>query len=340
MKHNGKGKKRLIKYIVTLSIIIGVLLSLIITNIFVPVKYLASYINFKTDVNGPGVMRVRFLDVGYGDCTVVELPDGKTMVIDGGKGTYADVNGLLKVLNKSKIDKIDYLICTSVKSEHCGGLAELIKYKQVLNVYVPYVTDIFITDEFASFYNRLLKSGVKFNISEYGEGVYNPEYDYWFGILSPSVRSLAGSEYDEMNSRPTKDTINDASCVLWLQYAGNGILFLGDVGGVVQSKVVRTMRMEDKTFILGDNVLKFGKCAAVKTSNHCGPDSVCAPLYDFIAPSAAIITVGDNAQSSPSIEDIAILQLYVGDEIYRTDIHGTITINMDSANYHIAKETT
>lgn len=335
---NKRLKRLLIKYSIIFSVTAVVMISLIITNIFIPIKYLGAYVHFTSDKNEEGAMRIRFVDVGYGDCTVVELPDGKTMLIDGGKGTYSDVHNILKILNLSNIDKIDYLICTSVKSEHCGGLAELVKYKPVGTAYIPFVANIYMTDEYAEFYNQLLKSGAQIEVAEYGEGVYSKEYSYWFGILSPAVHLLPQSEYNVMNSEPTPGNINNASCVFWLQYAGKGILFLSDVGTSVQGKVERAMRVENRVFNLNGEIVEMGECIAIKSANHCGLNSVSATLYDFLQPKAAIITIGENAQNSPSLEDIAILQLYVGNNLYRTDINGMITIKVNEENFFIDRE--
>lgn len=179
-----KNKKRLskssIKLIVWLSVAIFIAVLLILINIFIPIKYIGAYVNFNKDLPPQNSMRIRYMDVGYGDCAIVELPDGKTMLIDGGVATYSNVHKILKTLNSSGIDKLDYLICTSVKSEHCGGLSEIIKYKSVDRAYIPYVINKEITDEYKKFYSQLTKSGASAEVAEYGKGIYNREAGYFF----------------------------------------------------------------------------------------------------------------------------------------------------------------
>ena len=338
MKRMKKSKIRKIKIIVSVSAVSTFIVALIITNIFIPVIYFTAYVHFKKDKNPSEQMRVRYLDVGYGDCSLVELPDGKTLLIDGGTGTYNNVYKLLDTLNSSGIKTIDYLVCTSVKSEHCGALAEILKYKSVGTAFIPYVTNVYITDEYAAFYKQLLKSGAHVEIAENGKGVYGAEVDYFFTILSPQVSAYYDSEYNKMNTNPTAVNINNASAVVWLEYAGRGFMFLSDAGSQVQKDIANAIRLEQNKVLVYGEILSLSQCTVLKASNHCANGYTQPYLYDLIQPEAAIISVGKNAQSSPSNTEIANLQLYVHDKIYRTDVHGTITVTVNSQEYLISKE--
>lgn len=338
MARMSKAKKRKIKIIVSFVAAFTIIVALIITNFFIPIIYFSAYVHFKKDINPFGQMRVRYLDVGFGDCTLIELPDGKTMLIDGGTGTYGNVYKILDTLNGSGINTIDYLICTSVKSEHCGALKEIVKYKTVGAAYIPYATNIYITDEYAAFYKQLLKSGAHIETAGYGQGVYSEEYGYFFGILSPSVATNAYFEYGIMNSEPTTQNINNASAVVWLEYAGRGFMFLSDAGADSQGQIADALRLEDNKIQIRDKSVNISLCTMLKAANHCANGYTQPILYDFIEPEAAIISVGKNAQACPSNTEIANLQLYVDSDIYRTDMHGTITVTVNSVKYHISKE--
>ena len=43
-------------------------------------------------------MRIHFLSVGQGDCTVVEFPDGDALIIDAGDGSFSANNALVRYL--------------------------------------------------------------------------------------------------------------------------------------------------------------------------------------------------------------------------------------------------
>ena len=78
---------------------------------------------------------VNYLDVGQGNCAVIELPDEKTMIIDGG----SDVNGekINKFLKDKNITKIDYLVATHADVDHIGGLNYLFDKFEIVNIFRP-----------------------------------------------------------------------------------------------------------------------------------------------------------------------------------------------------------
>ena len=67
-------------------------------------------------------LKIYFVDVGQGDCTVIQTPNGKNLIIDGGdKDTYDyGEKVVLPYLLDRKIKQIDYLIVSHVDSDHIG----------------------------------------------------------------------------------------------------------------------------------------------------------------------------------------------------------------------------
>lgn len=313
---------------------VAVCIALIITNIFIPVKYLSAYF-VAAEPNESGTLRVSFLDVGYGDCTAVEFPDGKTMLIDGGDGSRANNLKILKELNARGIGEIDYLVCSSVSEERCGGLAEIMRYKEVGKVYAPYCPSTFINSSYRAFFEELEKSGKTPEICEYGEGVFDDDAGYNFCFLSPSAHTLDGGEYAEMNDNPTKANINAASAIIWIEYQGLGVLLTGNA----PEKTLQKLNDYPSGLIeTGGRMIDLQNCALVKIPDHGSDYGVYGDMYKLLSPEAAVLSVGGNGYGCPSDKAVFDAQQVVGENFYRTDVDGNITVTIKNAKIHVQKE--
>ena len=319
--------------IVMAGVALLVAISIIIVNIFTPVKYLSSHFVSKSS-NEVGQMRVNFVDVGNGDCTIVELPDGKVLLIDGGDGTYSHNLKIFKELNRRKIDKIDYLICSSVENDGCGGLAEILKYKSVGKIFAPYCPLVYTSEGYKSFCDELQKRTREPSYCEYGVGVEGA--DYFFCFLSPDSHAFGGGEYDELLKDPTTKNIKNASAVIWLEYSGVNFLFLSNVGQAVQTKLMSYYLATGLDF--GGRKINITDCNVVKMSDHGSKEGAYAPFLDFIKPESAIISVGENGRGLPTLEALSNAQNAVRDGLYRTDELGTVTFTVKNGSYEISKE--
>lgn len=340
MKRKNKLKKAHIITIVSTAVACIAAVAIIITNVFIPVKYLSAYINFSVDKNAEGVLRVSFIDVGYGDSTLIELPDGKTALIDAGNGSRANVIKILKLLNRRGIDTIDYLVCSSVSEKRCGGLAEILKYKQVGTVFMPDCKLTRINESYRAFCEEVNKVSsengrVITKICGYGEIAFAGNYSLCF--LSPSVSSLSGTEYGDLNESPTEENINNASAVIWLEYAGAGLFLAGDITSVKADKLYSEYKLNNY-FEINGRKISFDVCKILKIGANGAKSSVSPLLYGLLKPETAIISVGENGKSCPSVEALTEVQKYAGDKIYATQDCGTLTVEVGGGNCTVFKE--
>ncbi|HBN12467.1 MAG TPA: hypothetical protein DD415_02520 [Clostridiales bacterium] len=317
--------KKAIAAIVVAAATGAMIVALLITDIFIPVKYLSSYAVLKNKGAEDGVMRVGFIDVGFGDCTVVELPDGKNMLIDGGNGRTANTSRILKYLNERDIDTIDYLVCSSVNPEHCGGLAELVKYKKIKTIYAPYSLNTYITDEYRAFKVAADKCGAEIKISEYGEGESLAGYDCFFKFLSPSVHTNPLGEYADLNENPTAETKCLSSAVIWLEYSGVSFLLTGDANGEALSRMCRSYDVAGE-----DYPVNLQSCTVLKVANHGGKTDGIAEIIGVLKPEYAVLSVGENGFGYPAAQTISATMGGV-ESFFRTDECGTVIaeINKD-----------
>ena len=65
-------------------------------------------------------MQVHFIDVGQGDSILIQSPNGKNMLIDGGK--KSDGDKVVAFLKSKGVSTLDAVVATHPDADHIGGL--------------------------------------------------------------------------------------------------------------------------------------------------------------------------------------------------------------------------
>ncbi|HCW54738.1 MAG TPA: hypothetical protein DG753_13615 [Clostridium sp.] len=86
----------------------------------------------------PNNMLIHYIDVGQGDCILVQV-NNKNLLIDSGPSSSK--NKLMKYLKNSNIDKFDYVIATHPHEDHIGNMSTIINSFNIVNFYAPKVYD-------------------------------------------------------------------------------------------------------------------------------------------------------------------------------------------------------
>lgn len=280
-----------------------------------------------------GELRIHFLDVGQGDCSVIEFPDGRSMVIDGGNGSERLELVLMRYLQALKIKKPDFVLLTHTDSDHAGALDKLLKHKGAGVAYFPKIDDFSINDEYAEFCARLQKSSAEKRYSQAGETILSEDgrYPYRLLFLSPKTLDNPNCQYNAVNDGDYNETdINDTSAVVWLDYFGVSTLFTGDAGAAVEQDLIRAAEIGALSF---PKVPEFDLSSTeiLKVAHHGSKNSTCAAFVDYLNVKTSVISCGkNNLYSHPHGETVSTLERY-GSEIYRTDLLGTVIITI-SAN--------
>ncbi len=255
--------------------------------------------------NGVDSMRITFLDVGQGDSALIEFPDRKTMIIDGG-GTFSETFDIGRAvvapyLWNRGIRTIDYMVLSHPQRDHAEGLTYLTKKFHVGEVWTngmtnhaTYLFDRSIRDKGI----RHLK--VHQNTEEKSIGECSVL------ILSPPP-GITGSQTSDSKS------INDFSIVMKIACRDNSILFTGDV----EKRQIR--KITDGGHVLRSNV--------IKVPHHGARGSVDNEFISSVKPDIAIVSAGyQNSYRHPSPEAISAYSR-AGSAIYRTDLDGAIILN-------------
>ena len=91
----------------------------------------------------PAHLKVIFADVGQGDCILIQTPEGRNYLIDGGGTHNEEETGyhgkqiILPMLMHEKISHIDMAIVTHAHSDHMAGVLTLIDIFHVNSVGLP-----------------------------------------------------------------------------------------------------------------------------------------------------------------------------------------------------------
>ena len=236
---------------------------------------------------------VHFVDVGQGDCTIIELPDGKTMVIDGGenkKDVESAVQTFIDKTFSSDFKYFDYAILTHPDSDHCGSFDYILNKYPARVVYRPNV-EAMGTEK--NPYTDPGKADLKSGAIEKSTGAYAAAVDAMYKEIDgkPNVvyvtdpsdeeQTIKGGEGDNAYSftfySPLSDNYgtkesdaswNDYSPIMILEYKGFKFAMSGDAEeenlGEFVDKVqsAKTDGVTDKYDVFTDsycvNVIKAG----------------------------------------------------------------------------------
>lgn len=243
-------------------------------------------------------MKVHYIDVGQGDCSLI-VCDGKTMLIDAGEN--GNETKVLDYLREQNIGKLDYIIASHQHSDHIGGLPEVLDEIGADILIMPRLTkeQTPTNSTYTAFLKAIKNSGVKTVASEVG------------------AKYTLGSAEFEILGPVTNDAedINSMSVVVKLTYGENTFLFTGDAEKDEEREIIATGADLD--------------CDVLKVGHHGSGTSSCTDWLDAVTPEICVIQVGaDNDYGHPHKNIVERLAKYA-DEIYRNDLCGDIIISSD-----------
>ena len=293
-------------------------------------------------------MIVHYIDVGQGDSTFIELPDGKTMLIDAGQEKAG--KKVVKYIKSLGYEKIDYLIATHSDSDHIGGFKKVFEEFEVGVIYRPFTISVNVgikdfqdefypkfneninlypaeaSDEYAEFLYYAYKETFEGNLSEirvasskeviYSTSAQNPYIIkfYWPEAVEWFSTSRVKTGYTSYK----KEDNNDTSCIVELITDENKYLFCGDLTSSGEQEFLSKLSSEEKIMLTSISILK--------VSHHGSGGSTSEEFLNLVHPKFAVISVGKgneyNLPDQKCLERLA----GAGAILYRTDNNGTIIV--------------
>ena len=271
-----------------------------------------------------GKLHLDFLDVGQGDSALLTMPDGTTMLVDGGgrpRFNQANDDGdrvferdarsigesvVSEYLWSRGIDRVDYILATHADADHIDGLNDVARNFKVRGAIVARTPSN--DTEYARFAATMSEAGVP--VQKIGAGDV-----LRFGDISAQVLWPPATGDENAPSR------NNDSILLLLRYGEKSFLLTGDI-----EKLGETAVLKEGISLRSD---------VVKVAHHGSRTSSIEPFVAATLPSLAIISVGRTSMFGHPHRDVVERWRASGAEVMTTGQRGTISVVTDGRTLNV-----
>jgi competence protein ComEC len=287
-----------------------------------------------------GKLHIDFLDVGQGDAALVTMPDGTTLLIDGGgrpsfakpaiespaaadgvgRGDAASTGSferetrsigetvVAEYLWWRGLDRVDYVLATHADADHIDGLNDVLANFTVRSAFVGRTPQNDI--EYSKFYRTLVSTGTHVEILQSGDVMR-------FGRVV--VRVMWPPATAELNA-PSR---NNDSVVLVVEFGQRSVLLTGDIEKGAENALVG--RQENL------------RADVVKVPHHGSKTSSTEPFVTATRPRFAVISVGQTSMFGHPHREVVERWQASGAEVLTTGTCGTINVTTDGEELRVTK---
>lgn len=246
----------------------------------------------------PQGLRVTFIDVGQGDCALIQAPDGATILVDGGP----QADSAEPALRARGVTRVNLLIVSHQHSDHTNGLAAVTRDYTIDRALVPPKESGALPNAWSRALEYLATRGAGTTTAAEGEKISVGKY-LTVEILSPDPGESG------------MDDPNGGAVVARVTYKHVKILFAGDIDAAAEEDLV------------ADN--QANPVDIFKVPHHGSKTGADTQFLDSIQPKLSIISVGaGNPYHHPAPTTLAALRR-IGSRVFRTDKNGSVTIESD-----------
>ena len=238
---------------------------------FMALILLFTLLPFSAPAEAASNLKVHFINVGQGDSTLIQTPNGKNYLIDGGKKGQGKV--VTAYLKKNGVKKLNAVIATHPDADHIGGLITVIKSFKVSAVYAPKVSHT--SQTYKEFLSAVKSKELKIKTAKQGVKINTGTKAVSLSFIAP-VKTY------------NKTDLNNWSAVLLLKHNQKKFLFMGDAETKAENDMIK------------QKVLS--KVDVLKVGHHGAKNTTSTNFLKKVSPKYAVISVGKNSYGHPTSE--------------------------------------
>ncbi len=261
---------------------------------------ITSFLFFFNDFHqeDASILQVHYIDVGQGDSILIQTPQNRNILIDGGEKNQGSF--LKGYLEKQGVKHLHMVIGTHPHADHIGGLGFILENFSTDLIILPPIAHT--TKTFEDLLSTIERENIPLRSIPSSEP-YLFENNLILEFLGPH--------------RDFQDHLNNWSVVLKLTYLNHRFLFTGDIEYAAENALIQDFSPET----LSSHVLK--------VPHHGSSTSSSLSFLEAVAPRISVISSGkENPYGHPHKETVERL-LNFSPHLYRTDLQGTILIESD-----------
>ncbi|NEU32005.1 MBL fold metallo-hydrolase [bacterium LRH843] len=245
-------------------------------------------------------LSVSFIDVDQGDAILIQTPDRKSILVDGGKRAAGEK--VVSYLAKAGVTSVDMLVATHPDADHIGGLVHVIEslpIKKVLDSGKTHTTQTYL-----DYLTVIDEKSIPFELAKEGQTIN----------VDPNVTIRV------LNTGKAGQDNNESSIVLKVTYGSVSYLLAADAGVSTEAEMISKYNV---------------KSTILKVGHHGSNGSTSQAFVNAVKPEAAILSVGeDNSYGHPT--DAVVNRLdEARSKLYSTARSGDIVVKTNGKTYSV-----
>ncbi|WP_234982737.1 ComEC/Rec2 family competence protein [Ornithinibacillus halophilus] len=248
-------------------------------------------------------MKVHFIDVGQGDSILIQTPNDKSILIDGGPPKSG--KKVVRYLKKQNIHSLNLVIATHPDMDHIGGLPSVMKEIEVEKIMDS--GKIHITKAYARYLSQIKKQHIPTKIASENEKI----------MIDPLIDITILNAYSKGKNN------NESSLALKITYDEIDFLLMGDIEKEQEKKIMDKYELDAEI---------------LKVAHHGSKTSSSYEFFKEVKPEIAMITYSKNNHYGHPVDRVIDTIFKVNAQIYSTAVFGNVVVYTSGDDYFIMPE--